>query len=466
MRGTHKSNKIYLSAHWRIVNFEIYGIIKNMDFQNLKNKKVVVMGLGLLGGGVEVVKWLVKKGANVLVTDLKTKNQLKESLKKLKGLPVKYVLGQHREKDFRQADLIIKNPGVPRDSKFLKIARKNKIPIESDLSLFFRLFRGKIIGVTGTKGKSTTVSLLAHILKTAKKKFIFGGNIGQSPLNYLDKKYPLALLEISSWQLEDMAHLKKSPQIACITTIFPDHLNTYKNFAEYIRAKKLIFKYQNKNDILILNADEPIVKNFAKQTKSKVIYFSPKKLSDKIHNFEKFKMRISENSIAAAKAISSILKIKSTVVKRALKTFKGVPSRLEFIREKNSVKYYNDSASTVPQSTIFALDSLTDRKNVILISGGADKKLDFRQMAKKIKEKCKAVIILPGTATTKINHQLLTINFKPILKVKTMKEAVITASKLAFRGDIVLLSPGCASFGLFQNAYDRAAKFIAAVKHL
>lgn len=429
-----------------------------MDFNNLKNKKVVVMGLGLLGGGVETVKWLVGQGASVLVTDLKTKKELNDSLKKLRGLKIEYVLGKHRKQDFTKADLIIKNPGVARNSKFLKIARRNRIPIESDLSLFFRLFKGKIIGVTGTKGKSTTVSLLAHILKTAKKKFIFGGNIGQSPLNYLDKNYPLALLEISSWQLEDMAHLKKSPQIAAITTIFPDHLNTYKSFQQYVNSKKLIFKYQTKDDILILNASDPIVRNFVKEAKAKVI-FVKKTLRGATHK--------TTNNILIAEAIASVLKISPKIIEKAIKTFKGVPNRLEFISEKNGVRYYNDSASTVPQSTILALNSLSDKKNIILISGGADKKLDFKKMAQKISKKCKAAILLPGTATKKIHRQLLLTGYQlPVVSVKTMKEAVRKASKMATNGDIVLLSPGCASFGIFQNAYDRAEQFIRNVKLL
>lgn len=426
-----------------------------MDFQNLKNKKVVVMGLGLLGGGVEVVKWLYKKGANVLVTDLKTKKELAESLNKLKNLDVKYVLGEHREKDFKKADLIIKNPGVPRDSKYLKIARKNNIPVESDLSLFFRLFKGKIIGVTGTKGKSTTVSLISHILKTAKKKFIFGGNIGQSPLNYLDKNYPLALLELSSWQLEDMAHLKKSPQIACVTTIFPDHLNTYKNFDQYVQAKKLICKWQIKDDVLILNADDLIVKKFAQEAKAKVKYFSQKNNKKQSSN------------ISAAMAVASVLQISLTTINKAIKTFKGVPNRQEFIGEKKGIKYYNDSASTVPQSTILAVNSLANKKNVVLISGGADKGLDFKKMSQEISKKCEAVILFPGTATAKIRHQLLVADSSlPIFPVQTMSQAVKLATAQAKRNNIVLLSPGCASFGVFKNAYDRAAQFVAAVKRL
>ncbi len=435
--------------------------MKKIDLNNLKNKKVVVMGLGLLGGGVEVVKWLIKKGADVLVTDLKKERELRTSLKEIRRFKnITFVLGKHREQDFVNADLIIKNPAVPKESKFLKIARKNKIPIESDLSLFFRLFKGKIIGITGTKGKSTTVSLLGYILKTAKKKFILGGNIGQSPIRYLDKKYPLAVLEISSAQLEDMKHLKMSPQIACIITIFPDHLDRYKDFQEYIEAKKLIFKFQKRNDILILNADNPIVKKFAKEAKAKIRYFSKK--SKKQFLFGRFPVE----SVLAAKTIASVLKIPLATIKKALKSFPGLANRLEFVKKVKGVSYINDSASTVPQSTILALDSLTDKRNVILISGGADKNLDFQEMAKRIKEKCKAVVLLPGTATEKIRKELLSVGFELLIETKTMKEAVKKANKIAKKGDIILLSPGCASFGLFKNAYHRGEEFVNEVKKL
>ncbi len=264
-----------------------------------------------------------------------------------------------------------------------------------------------------------------------------------------------------------MAHFKKSPQIACITTIFPDHLDHYKNFSDYIKAKKFIFKWQTKDDFLILNTDDKIVKKFAKEAKAKIIYFSKKNLKNSPFSVE---------NTAAAMTIARILKISPLIIKRALKTFKGIPNHLEFVRKKDGIKYYNDSASTVPQSTIMALNMFTplktknkkqEIKNIVLISGGADKKLDFSEMAKKIKEKCKAVILLPGTATKKIKNKILKIkNHPPIFEVKNMEKAVLIAQKIAERGNIVLLSPGCASFGIFENAYERARQFRRAVYNL
>jgi len=455
-----------------------------LDFQNLKNKKVTVMGLGLLGGGVETVRWLIKKGANILVTDLKKKSQLKESLNKLKDFSIKYVLGEHCKKDFCGADLVIKNPAVPKESEFLKIARQNNIPIESDLSIFFRLFKGKIIGIAGTKGKSTTTTLISEIFKKAKKKFIFGGNIGQSPLIYLDKNYHLAVLEISSWQLEDMIHLKKSPNIAIVTTIFPDHLDRHKNFKEYIKAEKIIFKFQSQKDILILNYDNQITREFAKEAKSKVFYFSQKNLSHKkglfikgkkiffrdqkekeILSLDEIKNKQNLGNTLAAILTACLSDVSPKIIKKVLKDFKGLPNRLELIRVAYRVKYYNDTTATIPEATINALFSFPAKK-IILISGGADKKLNFKKFAQEVKKRCKAVILLPGTATKKIEKELLVIGYKLLVKVRNMKEAVSQASKIAKSGEIVLLSPGCASFGIFQNAYERAKEFIKAVKKL
>jgi len=214
-----------------------------------KNKKIVVMGLGLIGGGVGVAKFFARQGAKLLVTDLRTREELKPSLEKLKGLPIRFVLRKHRKEDFIKADLIIKNPAVRSDSSYLKIAKSHKIPVKTDIEIFFDLCKGTIIGVTGTKGKSTTATLIYLFLKSKYPNTILAGNIGVSPLGILSKikKEAKVVLELSSFELED---LKKSPHIAVITTLFPDHLNRYKNFKEYIKAKKPIFKYQKQNDIL------------------------------------------------------------------------------------------------------------------------------------------------------------------------------------------------------------------------
>lgn len=405
------------------------------------------MGLGLLGGGVGVAKFFCQQGTEVLVTDLKTKKELKESIQKLKGLPIKYILGKHRQEDFINTNLVIKNPGVLRDSFYLKIAKKHKIPIKNDVSIFFDLCPAPIIGVTGTKGKSTVATLIYLLLKKKYPNTILAGNIGVSPLEILSKitKKSKVVLELSSFGLED---LKKSPKVAVITTIFPDHLNRYKNFRKYVAAKKSIFKYQKKNDILVLNYNNPETRKLSKEAHSKVLFFR-------------------NSNISAAIAVAKLFKIPKKDIKKVLSNFKGVPNRQELIATKKGVKYINDTTATTPQSVILAIRTFKQRfpnSGIILIAGGLDKNLNYKNLAKEIKRNVNALILLPGTASKKIKKGLE--KFDKIYLVKSMRGAVKKAVSLAQKGDIVLLSPGAASFNLFKNEFDRGEQYKKNVKIL
>lgn len=245
-----------------------------------KNKKVLIMGLGLNNGGLGSAKFFAEQGADVLVTDLKTEKELETSLKSLKKFKIRYSLGGHREEDFKWPDFIIKNPAVPSKSKFLDIARKNRIPIKTDVDIFFDLCKCPIIGITGTKGKSTTATLCYLFLKNKFKKAILAGNIGVSPLEVLSKikKGSIVVLELSSFELED---LKKSPKAALITNIFPDHLNRYDSFEEYALSKKKIFENQKRGDILVLNLDDVESQRFSAEIKSRAYFFSAKSSPNK-----------------------------------------------------------------------------------------------------------------------------------------------------------------------------------------
>ena len=418
-----------------------------MFVNSFKNKKVVVMGLGLIGGGVGVAKFFAKQGTKLLVTDLRTRQELKPSLEKLKGLPIRFVLGKHRKEDFINTDLIIKNPAVPQNSPYLKIAKKHNVAVKTDISIFFDLCKGTIIGVTGTKGKSTTATLIYKFLKTKYPDTVLAGNIGLTPLEVLSKikKETKVVLELSSFELED---LKKSPHIAVITTLFPDHLNRYKNFDDYVEAKKPIFKYQKKNDILVLNADNQKVKELSSQTKSKVYFFSDNSKS------------------AAALKVAKLLSVSDGQIKKVLSEFKGLANRQEFIAEKRGVKYFNDTTATTPQSVIMAIKDFKrkfPKSHLILIAGGQDKELSYKELAKEIKKNVAHLILLPGTASNKLKKELS--SFKRSL-APSMKQAVKKAESLAQKGDIVLLSPGAASFNLFKNEFDRGKQFVQAVKKL
>jgi len=465
-----------------------------------KNKKVTVMGLGLIGGGAGTVKFLVKKGAQVLVTDLKTKKELKESLKKIKGLPVKLVLGKHRPQDFIYTDLIIKNPGVPDNSPYLEIARKNSVLIETDVGIFFELCKAPIIGVTGTKGKSTVVSLLYHLLRKKYPKVILAGNIGTSPLQSLKKitKESKVVLELSSWQLEGLKSHKKSPKIAIITNIYRDHLNRYKSFRSYINSKKIIFQFQKPNDILLLNYDNAILRKFYQLAISRVYSFSQKKLSKKLSavcflkdkkiffgkevrpicSLKELKIQGEHNISNALAAISAakLCKVPSKVIKETLKKFKGIALRQEFIQEIKGVKYFNDTTATIPQATQAAIETLEQKfpeAKIILIAGGEDKNISYENLAKEIKKKVNYLILLSGSASDKIKKELFAIGDLskkrlklPIFTTNSMERAVEKAKRLAKNGDIVILSPGAASFNLFENEFDRGRQFNVAVKKL
>lgn len=438
---------------------------------NFKGKRVLIMGLGLNGGGVGVAKFFCSQKANVLVTDLKSEEQLSESLEKLKKLKIKYILGRHEEADFLGyplgPDLIIKNPDVPSTSPYLEIARKNNIPIETDVSLFFKLSKTFTIGITGTKGKTTTASLIYHILKQNFKRTFLAGNIGVSPLELLPeiKKGDKVVLELSSFELED---LTQSPNIAVITNIMPDHLNRYATMSEYIKAKKIIFKYQKSKDTLVLNDDDSIVRQFAEEAISKICYFSKEKKPETI-KLDGFKLLGEHNlsNLLASIKVAEILKIPPKSIERGLKSFKGVPHRQEFIKEINGVKYFNDTTATMPEATINAINSFSKNfpdSKLILICGGMNKGLRYSELARVIREKVDELIMLPGTASDKIKENLR--DYTRLQNASSMQEAVKKAKGLAQKGDIIILSPGATSFNLFKNEFDRGNQFADLVKKL
>lgn len=431
--------------------------------QNFKNKKVLIMGLGLHGGGAGVAKFFCRQGAEVSVTDLKSKKQLEKSIRELKNFKINFILGKHREEDFMNSDLIIKNPDVSSISPYLEVARKNGVAVETDVSLFFKLSKAFIIGVTGTKGKSTTASLIYHLLKPKFKKLFLAGNIGTSTLEILPEIKPgdKVVLELSSFNLED---LKQSPNIAVITNILEDHLNRYKNMQDYIEAKKPIFLYQTSNDFLLLNEDDDIMREFANEAGAKIYFFS-----SRLVDAEGFKLmgRHNLSNLAAAVKVAEVMGIPAESIKKSVKTFMGVPSRQEFVAEINGVKYYNDTTATMPDAAEAAINAFSESfpdARLIFISGGQDKGLDYSSLAKKIKSKVGELIMLPGTASDKMEKKLS--GYKKLHKVSSMEEAVKKSDEVSSLGDIVVLSPGAASFNLFENEFDRGRQFAKYVELL
>lgn len=433
--------------------------MKSKILRRLKDKfagkKVLVVGLGIAGGGAGTANFFHKLGARIAVTDLKTKKDLKNSLSEIPK-NTKLILGKHRLKDFLEADYIIKNPAVPWAIPQLKEAKKKKIPILTDTEIFFDFApREKIIGITGTKGKTTACYLLAHFLKN-KYKVLLTSVIGTSSLIDLFRadKFDWIIYELSSFDLENIV---KSPHLAVITNIYPDHLDRHKSFAEYASAKKNIVKWQNKNDYAVFPAKGDIFKKWAKGIDSKVLYFQEKPIN----------YLISETSFFAAKITAQIAGLSEKEIIKRFQSFKGEPHRLEFVKKTRGIVFINDSASTNPGSTIFALKKVANYfkipySKIILIAGGVDKNFEYKKLANKTKN-IKTLILLPGSASLKIEKDFRG-KKKNLIKVGSLEKAIEEMEKLSKKGNAVLFSPGAASFNLFRNAYDRGEKFKNIIK--
>jgi UDP-N-acetylmuramoylalanine--D-glutamate ligase len=449
---------------------------KNTNYKEFfKGKKITVMGLGLLGRGVGDVAFLAECGAQVLVTDLKTKAELKDSWNKLKKYKnIEHVLGGHKLEDFQKCDMVLKAAGVPLDSVYITEARKNKIPIEMSATLFAKLSNVPMIAVTGTRGKSTVTHLIAHILKKSGQKIILGGNIqGVSNLQLLKlippslgraNKKGIAVFELDSWQLQGFGDARISPTIAAFTTFLPDHMKYYgDDMNKYFTDKANIFKYQNKNDMLVIGSQAlPFFENWKGEYRGKLVIAKTELPVD-----FKLQMKGEHNIYNAMLAVEVVkrLGVKDEVIKKALASFKGVEGRLQLIRDLKGVKYYNDTTATTPEATIAALRALghpmSKSKNIVLIMGGSDKSIDMQALVHEIPKYVKITILLSGTGTEKVKHEISNAN-----ETDSLKKAITLAKKLAQKGDVVLLSPAFASFGMFKNEYDRGEQFNKIVKSL
>lgn len=422
--------------------------------------KVLIFGLGLNEGGVGSAAFFAKKGDDVRVTDLKSAEILKSSLDKLKGYPIQYTLEEHKYEDITWADLIIKNPAVKPGNPYIEYAQKNNKTIETDMGIFLKHVRpDQIIGITGTKGKSTTSSLIYEVLKSTNKDVVFAGNIGKSVLDTIPfvKENTLVVLEISSFQLEAFNAHKISPKWAFITNIYPDHLNYYSSMDEYTAAKKIIGLYQKSDDFLFINKNDPITTSseFLKNLKGQIVYYS---LSDLLEDFNpSLKGEHNKTNIAGAWALGKSFGIDKSLLLQTLSSFKGVPFRLELIKEWRGVKIYNDTAATSPEAGIQALKTFPQS---IVICGGMNKKMDYTKYTKTLAENAKKIFFLEGDSTKEI-QKLLNYNSP---RYNDLISLLIDVKKVAESGDIILFSPAATSFNLFQNEFDRGRKFNEAVE--
>jgi len=435
--------------------------------QELQNKKIAILGLGI--ENYWLVKYLLSKKiqCSLVICDARNKKDLEDKLTEFKKYKnIDWILGKNYDHALSEFDLIVRSPGFPLFNKNLLIAQKAGAQITSAMNLFFaNCSSTNIIGVTGTKGKGTTASLIADILRAGEKTVWLGGNIGVAPFEFLARieKNDWIVLELSSFQLEDLIH---SPRIAVFTNFFKEHLapadpnnpNYHKNLVGYWYAKLNIFKFQGRDGILVVN--EKLKTKFKKIKTSKIIYFAKSDLLSGLvgeHNRE---------NIAAAFEVAQLVGIKKEIVVKAVGKFKGLEHRIEPVRELKKTKYYNDSFATTPESAIIALRAFACP--IILLAGGADKGADFKKFAKEIKQRVKFVALLDGLATERIMKELQAIKYpeKQMKIFKNISSAVKMASRQALPGEAVLLSPGCASFGMFKNYKERGKLFKQEVRKL
>ncbi|HKQ46640.1 MAG TPA: UDP-N-acetylmuramoyl-L-alanine--D-glutamate ligase [Phycisphaerae bacterium] len=449
-------------------------------------KRIVVMGLGRFGGGIGVTRWLCKQGANVHVTDLATRDDLAASLDALIGLPFTHRLGSHDECDLDGCNLLVVSPAVDKvKSDFFKAAIRRGIPWTSEMNLFLQRCRGQIVGITGTVGKSTTTAMIGAILESAHRstgwghgRVWLGGNIGKSLLDELPSigKRDIVVLELSSFQLEDAAQIRRSPQIAVVTNLRDNHLDRHGTMPAYADAKANIYRFQSADDWVVMPKGEGIEHLPADWTdRRQLVRYGIDATSRRIRIEGRAETGLptSDTAVqlavpglhnlqnaAAALAVARILGVTDPASCVALAHFAGLVHRLEFVREYQGVKYYNDSKATTPDAAMTSLRAFDG--GVVMMVGGSDKGSPFEELGRLIAQRAKAAVCIGQTApqiAAAIVSAKCDTPGPEIRTATTFSEAIDSARELAEKGDVVLLSPACASYDWFKNYEERGDHF-------
>lgn len=427
-------------------------------------KKILIVGLGLQGGGVGLAKFFARLGAKITVTDKKTPEQLKTSVDQLKNLDVNFRLGGHKIEDFLTCDVIFKGPSVRWDQPELVAAQQKNIPVEMEMSFFAALCPGKIIGVTGTRGKSTTTMMIYKLLQENGLKVHLAGNLPSlSTINLLHKihKQDWVVMELASWPLSGFHRRKISPHIAVFTNFYPDHLNYYKNMDDYLFDKKAIYLYQKPEDHLVIN--DNLKSYIAKDSiRSKIHFFNSGLLQS--HELHLRGVHNSENA-AAAITVANILKLDLFQCFKTLKNFKGLPHRQEILAEKDGIIFVNDTTSTTPVATQKAIDTFSQH-DIVLILGGTSKNLPLTPLLDQLAT-AKKIVLLKGSFTAEIMPILQNKYPSKITPVyDDLNQAINVARKFAkqinkenHKKVVVLFSPGAPSFAMFNNEFHRGEEF-------
>ncbi|PYV45624.1 MAG: UDP-N-acetylmuramoyl-L-alanine--D-glutamate ligase [Acidobacteria bacterium] len=446
----------------------------------LYGKKVLVVGMAR--SGLSAAEFLWKRGADVKVSDRRSQQELDKEVGFLKERHISYEVGGHREESFASADLIVVSPGVPLRLPPLQEAIRAGKEVISEIELASRFLQGKVIGVTGSNGKTTTTSLIGEILKTAGFEVQVGGNIGVALTSLVDQSSPetMNVVELSSFQLEAIPTFR--PNVAVALNLTPDHLDRYDSFEDYVQAKLNIFKNQTNSDFAVLNLEDQTLRKSLNVIRSKKFWFSTDNEVEQGTYFDGkdlvFRLADTREAVISSEAIrlpgkhnlenitaaitaARVVNAASAKIAQAVMRFGGVEHRLELVAEIEGVKFYNDSKATNTDATLKALEAFEAK--IVLILGGRDKGSDFTVLSPLIKERVRQLILL-GEASEKIRFQLSGI--APMLQAGHMEEAVRLAFKQAAKGDVVLLAPACASFDMFRDYEHRGRVFKESVERL
>lgn len=448
---------------------------------DLRGKKILIVGLAR--SGLAAAEFCAHEGAYVTVNDSQSEDKFAREIERLQKFPVTFIFGSHPEKIFSETDLVVISPGVPLNIPALEAARKKGVPIISELELAFPFIKGDIIGITGTNGKSTTTTLIGELLRATGKKVWVGGNLGDPLIGGIEEaRYAdYVVIELSSYQLEISPSLH--PKIAILLNITPDHLDRYGSYESYVRAKALVGRNQNEGDYIIFNGDDAVASEVSTHFKSHKLAFSLTRNIDTgasyngkiltirakwlaapisidtskspllgVHNME---------NIAAGCLAGAICGMSPEKMEEVLKNFRGLHHRLEFVRDLDGVKYYNDSKGTNVGAVVRSVESFADP--IILIAGGQDKNTGYAELRPVVRDRVRSIVVI-GEAAGRISNELGDV--VTITRAESLKAAVEEARKLATRGDVVLLSPACASFDMFKNYVERGELFVKFVNEL
>lgn len=457
---------------------------KLIEFNNeLKKKKVAIIGAGV--SNIPLISYLKELNCNITLFDKKEITLMDKNIQEIiNKANIKCFTGENYLEELHGFDYIFRSPSFLPTNEFLKKEQSRGAIITSEVEQVIKLAPCKIIGVTGSKGKTTTTTIINNILTNLGYHTYLGGNIGIPLFTKLKemKDDDIIVLELSSFQLMNMS---VSPNVAVVTNISPDHLDIHSDYQEYINAKKYIFKNQEKSDVLVLNYDDSIVKNFAKEAKGKVKYFSKNKVKDcyvldgdyikyndsEIINTNNLLLKGKHNYLnicAALNAISTLIPLDNEELENIIKKINSVAHRLEFIRELNGVKWYNDSASTTPDKSLAGINAFSE--DIVLIAGGYDKNIPYEPLAKPILNKVSKLILF-GATKNKIYDAVMKEKKKQdsdlqIYVMDSLEEVVEVAYRVSIPGEVVLFSPASASFDMFKNAYQRGDIFKKMVSEL